>query len=51
MYPIQMVCPRGAIFETVKAVSLRDLKDTFEDLGEQIDKIVQSIERLEENKN
>lgn len=47
----QMVCPRGAIFETVKAVSLRDLKDTFEDLGEQIDKIVQRIERLEDNKN
>jgi ferredoxin len=47
----QMVCPRGAIVERVEAVSLRDLKDTFKDLGEQIDKTLQRIERLEENKN
>ena len=46
----QMVCPQGAIVEVVEVVSLGDLKDTFGDLREQIDKILQRIERLKEKK-
>jgi len=45
-----MVCPRGAIVEVVEVVSLGDLKDTFGDLREQIDEILQRIERLKEKK-
>ncbi|MEA1964909.1 MAG: 4Fe-4S binding protein [Candidatus Aerophobetes bacterium] len=42
------VCPQGAIVESVEVVSLKELKDTFQDLEKQADEIFKKIERLEE---
>ena len=43
----QEVCPRGAIVELVKAVSLKELKHTFQDLEKQVNGILDKIESLE----
>jgi len=41
------ICPQGAIVELAEVVSLKELKDTFQDLEKQLNEIFKKIEKLE----
>ncbi|MCD6473032.1 4Fe-4S binding protein [Candidatus Aerophobetes bacterium] len=43
------ICPQEAIVELAEIVSLKELKDTFQDLEKQLNEIFKKIERLEKH--
>jgi len=46
----QEVCPRGAIKEEIKAILLDELKLIFKNLEEEINNIMQRLEKLEDRR-
>lgn len=45
-YRCQEVCPRGAINEEIKAISLDELKLVFQNLEEEVNKTMQKLKKL-----